>query len=149
MGWRPCTQVSSRTSRVGDWAPGGGFSPCSFRAFVSGLRALVKLVGVEAFVRAVEAQDEVVAADEREGRRLRFRDVSAKDWLTPFGRASIADGPKYPKRRPRVIASESAGEMVAQASRGRWASAEVGRVVLHGEEQFGSRFVAQPSDADR
>jgi hypothetical protein len=67
-----------------------GLSPCSFRAFVGGLRALVNSVGVEAFVRAVEAQDETVAGFERKGRRLRFRDVSAKDWLTPFGRASIS-----------------------------------------------------------
>lgn len=73
-----------------DSASESGFSPCSFRALVGGLRALVNSVGLEAFVRAVEAQDEVVAAIEWEGRRLRFRDASAKEWLTPFGRASIS-----------------------------------------------------------
>jgi len=73
-----------------DSVPGGGFSPCSFRAFIGGLRALVNSVGLEAFVRSVEAQDEAVAAIDREGRRLRFRDASTKEWLTPFGRASIS-----------------------------------------------------------
>jgi len=73
-----------------DSASERGFSPCSFRAFVGGLRSLVNSVGLEAFVRAVQAQDETAAAIEREDRRLRFRDASTKEWLTPFGRASIS-----------------------------------------------------------
>ena len=66
------------------------WTPTVFNQFVSGLKQVVNEAGLRALEQTVEAQDEIEEVVERDGVRLRFKMDSAKEWLTPFGLATIS-----------------------------------------------------------
>jgi len=59
--------------------------PLGFTQFIDGLKDVLASVGRQAFVRFVDLQDEPDDLFEHDGERHRFKQVSTKEWLTPFG----------------------------------------------------------------
>jgi len=66
-----------------------GLSPEGFRGFVDGLKQAVNAAGLDALVAAVHRQDETGETVVYEGQVHRFKLDSEKEWLTPFGKATI------------------------------------------------------------
>jgi hypothetical protein len=66
-------------------AEGDELDPRTFAEFVDGLKAVLASAGREAFGRFVSLQDEVDDLFEHDGMGYRFKQVSTKEWLTPFG----------------------------------------------------------------
>lgn len=66
-------------------AQGDELDPRSFVKFVDGLKAVLASAGRKAFVQFVSLQDEVEDLFELDDLGYRFKQVSTKDWLTPFG----------------------------------------------------------------
>jgi hypothetical protein len=66
-------------------AEGREFDALGFTQFIDGLKAVLASAGRETFVRIVGLQDESDDLFERDGTRYRFKQLSTKDWLTPFG----------------------------------------------------------------
>ena len=64
---------------------GDELDPAMFTQFVDGLKAVLASAGRQAFVRFVDLQDEVDDLFDHGGKRYRFKQVSPKEWLTPFG----------------------------------------------------------------
>ena len=64
-------------------------TPESFRGFVACLKSAVDRAGLEALTRTLSELD--TAADQlvRQGELLRFKNHSPKEWMTPFGLATI------------------------------------------------------------
>ncbi len=68
---------------------GAELDPVAFIEFVDGLKTVLASVGREAFVRFVDHQDEAEDLFEHEGKQCRFKQVSTKEWLTPFGIVAV------------------------------------------------------------
>jgi Uncharacterised protein family (UPF0236) len=71
-------------------------NPESFRCAIGTIKDAVNELGrkaLEGVIANAESADDVV---EREGRRHRFKQVTAKNWVTPFGRVSV--GRRYYQR---------------------------------------------------
>ena len=66
-----------------------GLSPESFRQFVGDLRQAVDGAGLTALVETITALDSHRETFEHEGQLVRFKFESTKEWLTPFGKASV------------------------------------------------------------
>src|SRR5438552_703276 len=66
-----------------------GITPQSFSGFLQGLRAMLNQLGRDALLAMLAQKDEAADIIEREGRALRFKQVSRKDWLTPFGGIAV------------------------------------------------------------
>lgn len=64
-------------------------SPIRFREFLGGMRTLLAAIGREAVVRALEATDTARAFVEVSGQQARFRGLSEREWLTPFGKIAM------------------------------------------------------------
>ena len=64
--------------------------PERFREYVVGLKVAVNDLGLEVFTRTVMAQEKSMEIIEQGGQRHRFKMVSEKQWLTPFGVAVIS-----------------------------------------------------------
>lgn len=79
----------------------GGVSASGFQTFTAGLRAASAASALEALVAVVEAADPVTSTVEEDGRELRFRGSAEKQWLTPFGLATV---------RRRYYAGEDRGD---------------------------------------
>ena len=56
-----------------------------FTQFVDGLKTVLASAGRQAFARFVHLQDNVDDLFDHDDRRYRFKQVSTKEWLTPFG----------------------------------------------------------------
>lgn len=63
--------------------------PVGFCQFVEGLKSVLASVGRRAFVEVVSASDEPEEVVEHGGKRHRFKQVSTKEWLTPFGLVQV------------------------------------------------------------
>ena len=59
--------------------------PRLFAKFVDGLKAVLASTGRVAFAKSVSLQDEADDIIEHHGEGYRFKQVSTKEWLTPFG----------------------------------------------------------------
>ena len=59
--------------------------PEEFIHFVDGLKAVLASAGRRAFVGFVGFQDEAGDLFDHDGKQCRFKQVSTKEWLTPFG----------------------------------------------------------------
>ena len=74
-------------------------TPTSFRGLMGGLRGLLAAIGRETLEQVLRAKDATCPSIEVSGERLRYRGLSASEWLTPFGRITLprrvyrADGP--------------------------------------------------------
>ncbi len=66
-----------------------GLEPTSFEALTSGLRAASAEAALSAMVAVVESMDTREAVVVVDGDPHRFRDVAPKQWLSPFGLATI------------------------------------------------------------
>ena len=66
-------------------AQGDELDPRSFAKFVDGLKAVLASAGREAFGKFVSLQDEAADLFELDDLGYRFKQVSTKEWLTPFG----------------------------------------------------------------
>lgn len=66
-------------------AEGGELDALGFTRFVDGLKGVLASAGRQAFVKFVDLQDESDDLIERDGKGFRFKQVSTKEWLTPFG----------------------------------------------------------------
>jgi len=66
-------------------AEGGELDALGFRHFVDGLKGVLASAGRQAFARFVDLQDEPDDLFEHDGEGYRFKQVSTKEWLTPFG----------------------------------------------------------------
>ena len=66
-------------------AEGGELDAVRFTQFVDGLKGVLARAGCQAFVRFVDLQDESDDLFEHNGKEYRFKQVSSKEWLTPFG----------------------------------------------------------------
>ena len=66
-------------------ATDGDFESRKFTEFVDGLKAVLASAGRNAFSKLVDLQDETEDLFERDGKTFRFKQVSTKEWLTPFG----------------------------------------------------------------
>ena len=64
-------------------------SPERFRQFVGDLREAVNAAGLTALVETITALDPERKTFEHEGQLVRFKFESTKEWLTPFGKASV------------------------------------------------------------
>lgn len=60
-----------------------------FRGLVGELRGLLAGVGRETIEQILQAKDEARPSVEVEGKRLRYRGISAAEWLTPFGKITV------------------------------------------------------------
>jgi len=63
----------------------GEFDALGFTQFVDGLKGVLASAGRQTFVGFVSLQDESDDLFERDGKGYRFKQVSTKEWLTPFG----------------------------------------------------------------
>lgn len=63
----------------------GELDALGFTQFVDGLKDVLASAGRQAFVRFVDLQDEPEDLFPHDGKRYRFKQVSTKEWLTPFG----------------------------------------------------------------
>lgn len=63
----------------------GELDPLGFTQFVDGLKTVLASAGRQAFVRFVHLQENVDDLLDHDDRRYRFKQVSTKEWLTPFG----------------------------------------------------------------
>lgn len=63
--------------------------PRSFACFVDGLKSVLASAGRRAFVDFVASNEQFGAVVEHGGKLHRFKQVSTKDWLTPFGQVEI------------------------------------------------------------
>jgi len=63
--------------------------PEGFASFVDGLKAVLANAGRRAFVEFVALQDEIGDVIDYDDRPYRFKQVSMKEWLTPFGLVQI------------------------------------------------------------
>jgi len=59
--------------------------PASFTQFVDGLKTVLANVGRDAFTRFVGQHDETEDVFEHDGKRFRFKQLSTKEWLSPWG----------------------------------------------------------------
>lgn len=66
-------------------ATDGEFDSRKFTEFVDGLKAVLASTGRHAFGKLVDLQDEAEDLFEHGGKAFRFKQVSTKEWLTPFG----------------------------------------------------------------
>lgn len=64
---------------------GGELDALGFTRFVDGLKVVLANAGRQAFVGFVELQDEFDDVFEYDGQTCRFKQISTKEWLTPFG----------------------------------------------------------------
>jgi hypothetical protein len=64
-------------------------TPMSFRGLLSGLRGLLAGIGRETIEQILQAKDEARSSIEVAGERLRYRELSAAEWLTPFGKITV------------------------------------------------------------
>ena len=64
--------------------------PERFREYIASLKVAVNDFGLEVFTRTVMAQEEYMEIIEHGGQRHRFKTISDKQWLTPFGVAVIS-----------------------------------------------------------
>lgn len=67
-----------------------GVTPSGFQEFTTCLRAASAAVALETLVAVIEAADPVTATIEQGGTVLRFRGSAQKQWLTPFGLATVS-----------------------------------------------------------
>jgi len=81
-------QLDAMVDSLGD----AGVSAASFAEFTSSLRVASAAASLEALVTVMEAADPITPSIDHEGRTLRFRGVSTKQWLTPFGLATDGRG---------------------------------------------------------
>ena len=61
----------------------------AFTQFIDGLKGVLASAGRQAFVKFVDLQDRSEDVFEHDGKRSRFKQVSTKEWLTPFGVVQI------------------------------------------------------------
>ncbi len=66
-----------------------GMSPSKFQEFTAGLSAASSAVALSALVATIEAADSASATVDHNGQSCRFKEVSQKQWLTPFGLATV------------------------------------------------------------
>jgi hypothetical protein len=66
-------------------AEGGDLDALGFTQLIDGLKTVLASAGRQAFVKFVDLQDNVDDLFDHEGARYRFKQVSTKEWLTPFG----------------------------------------------------------------
>lgn len=66
-------------------AEGRELDALGFAQFIDGLKGVLASAGRQAFVRFVDLQDEPDDLFEHGGEGYRFKQVSMKEWLTPFG----------------------------------------------------------------
>jgi len=66
-------------------ADGGDLDGPGFTQFVDGLKGVLASAGGQALARFIGLQDESDDLFERDGKTYRFKQVSTKQWLTPFG----------------------------------------------------------------
>ncbi len=66
-------------------AEGSEFDALGFTQFVDGLKDVLATAGRQAFVGVVALQDEFGDVIEHDGQAYRFKQISTKEWLTPFG----------------------------------------------------------------
>ncbi len=71
-------------------------NPESFRSAIGTIKDAVDELGRKALEGVIVNAESAEDALEREGRRHRFRQVAAKNWVTPFGRISV--GRRYCQR---------------------------------------------------
>lgn len=88
-----------------------GLSPTSFESLTSGLRAASANAALSAMVTVIESMDEHRTAVVVDGEPCRFKGVAAKQWLTPFGLATV-------KRRYYASASGAGGVVPLDAQCG-------------------------------
>ena len=67
-----------------------GFEPARFKDFLGGLKAAVNEAGRQALQSSIAACEQERPGVERDGFLYRFKMVSEKEWLTPFGKIVIA-----------------------------------------------------------
>jgi hypothetical protein len=72
-----------------DSVSASGLGPNSFREFTSSLRASTAAVALDVFVSVAEAADVCRPTIEQAGQTFRFRGSVPKQWLTPFGIATV------------------------------------------------------------
>lgn len=60
-----------------------------FRGLLGGLRGLLATVGRETLERVLQAKDVARSSIEVDGERLRYRGMSGRAWLAPFGRITV------------------------------------------------------------
>jgi hypothetical protein len=64
-------------------------TPMRFRGLVGELRGLLAGIGRETIEQILQAKDEARPSIEVDGKRLRYRGISAAEWLTPFGKITV------------------------------------------------------------
>ena len=68
---------------------GEGLTPTTFVGFIGGLKALINRVALNAFIETVLRHEETGDVVEHGGQQHRFKVVSVKEWISPFGLAEI------------------------------------------------------------
>lgn len=82
------------------------FTPARFRGLLGDMGSLLAGIGREALTQIVEDRDDPRATVEVDGRRLRYRGMSEREWLTPFGKITVlrrtyrGDGPSTKTSTP-------------------------------------------------
>ncbi len=66
-----------------------GLTPSSFRGFVRSLQDALNQLGLDALIQTLTAFDDPHERIDREGEVLRFKFLSTKEWLSPFGLVSL------------------------------------------------------------
>ncbi|MBX3464018.1 MAG: hypothetical protein KF830_12670 [Planctomycetes bacterium] len=68
---------------------GEAMTPMRFRGLVGELRGLLAGIGRDTIEQILQAKDEARPSIEVDGQRLRYRGISASEWLTPFGKITV------------------------------------------------------------
>jgi hypothetical protein len=97
-------------------------TPMRFRGLLGGLRGLLAAVGRETLERVLQAKDVARSSIEVDGELLRYRGMSGRAWLTPFGRITV------PRRIYRADGRDQASSVPLEDAcgmRGRFMTPEV------------------------
>jgi len=76
-------------ARMVESVGGEAMTPMRFRGLVGELRGLLAGIGRETIEQILQAKDEARPSIEVDGKRLRYRGISASEWLTPFGKITV------------------------------------------------------------
>ncbi len=64
-------------------------TPFGFRRFLGGMRSLLAGIGRDAITQIVEDRDIRCSSIDVDGERLRYRGLSEREWLSPFGKITV------------------------------------------------------------
>lgn len=85
-----CDQLRDGLVELAEDLPCEGLNAKLFRDLISRVETCLDTAGLSVLEAFVESQEETRDVIEHEGRKHRFKEVTEKEWLTPFGLARVS-----------------------------------------------------------